>query len=96
MDERYPGIYAAGDVMEVDHVRNARSATEQAQVAAENICRQIRGEQQQAYRSAWWEGATKLTLGIVSTSLLMLSRSVVILVYHDAHVCRWTQVLWLT
>ena len=69
MDGRFPHVYAAGDVMEVDHIKNARSATEQAQVVAENICRQIRGQQQKTYRSAWWEGATKLTLGIVSVSL---------------------------
>lgn len=65
-DEKFPHIYAAGDVIEVDGFKNARAAFQQGQIVAENISRSIRGTSFVEYRPEWWEGTTKLTLGIVS------------------------------
>lgn len=66
MDDAFPQIYAAGDVIEAGPIKNARSAVQQAQVVADNIICNIRGQRQIEYRQQWWEGTTKLTLGTVS------------------------------
>lgn len=67
-DDAFPYIFAAGDVIESNGIKNARAAFEQAQVVAENICRSILGKSLIEYKSEWWEGTTKITLGIVSAS----------------------------
>lgn len=70
-DEIHGNIYAIGDVIELDDgsstARNARSATEQAEIAATNIVRCIKGQRQKQihYRPQWWEGGTKVTMGLV-------------------------------
>ncbi|KAJ6016677.1 hypothetical protein N7451_000056 [Penicillium sp. IBT 35674x] len=66
MDDEFPHIYAAGDVIDAGSIKNARSAVQQAQAVADNITCNIRGQRQIEYRQQWWEGITKLTLGIVS------------------------------
>lgn len=66
MDDAFPQIYAAGDVIEAGSIKNARSAMQQAQAVADNITCSIRGQRQIEYRQQWWEGTTKLTLGTVS------------------------------
>ncbi|KAJ5112939.1 hypothetical protein N7456_001473 [Penicillium angulare] len=63
-DDAFPYIFAAGDVIESNGIKNARAAFEQAQVVAENICRSILGKSLIEYKSEWWEGTTKITLGI--------------------------------
>lgn len=65
-------VYAAGDIVDIDTIKNGRTAFEQAQVVAQNIVRQIRGKQLVDYRPRWWEGATKLTVGL-SKNLVYMS-----------------------
>lgn len=57
-------VYAAGDIVDIDTIKNGRTAFEQAQIVAQNIVRQIRGKHLVDYRPRWWEGATKLTVGL--------------------------------
>ncbi|KAL4892032.1 hypothetical protein BDV59DRAFT_180697 [Aspergillus ambiguus] len=57
--------YAAGDVIESDGVKNARGATVQAETVAWNIVKAIHSKQQDEYHTAWWEGVTRLSLGLV-------------------------------
>lgn len=64
-------VYAAGDVIELNCVRNARSAFEQARFVANNIVCSIQSKKQAEYHYQWWEGATKLTLGLVCTVSIM-------------------------
>ncbi|KAJ5937009.1 hypothetical protein N7466_003459 [Penicillium verhagenii] len=64
LDDAFPEIYAAGDVIEAGAIKNARSAVQQAQTVAVNICRHIHGQRQIEYMQQWWEGTTKLTLGV--------------------------------
>ncbi|KAA8642832.1 hypothetical protein EYZ11_005779 [Aspergillus tanneri] len=64
-------VYAAGDVIDLDGIRNGRSAFVQAQTVAENIVRSIRSEKQAEYHYRWWEGMTKLTLGVTNTVAYM-------------------------
>lgn len=64
-------VYAAGDTIDMDIIENGRTAFEQAQVVAQNIVRQIRGKQLVAYRPRWWEGATKLTVGLSKNPVYM-------------------------
>lgn len=64
-------VYAAGDIIDRDIIKNGRSAIEQAQVVARNIVRHIRGESLDVYRPRWWEGATKLTVGLKKNLVYM-------------------------
>lgn len=57
--------YAAGDVIESDGVKNARGAIEQAEVVAENIVRALHSQKQIEYHVRWWEGMTRLSVGLV-------------------------------
>ncbi|KAI5920985.1 hypothetical protein F4810DRAFT_680490 [Camillea tinctor] len=65
-DDSLPNIYACGDVAETHVERpNARSAGNQALVAADNILLAIQGkEPKRVYKHHWVEGVTKLTLGL--------------------------------
>ncbi|KAJ6028981.1 uncharacterized protein N7446_011679 [Penicillium canescens] len=63
-DERFSNIYAAGDLINVGTIKNGRSAMEQGEAVSQNILRAIRGKQQVIYQQKWWEGLTKLTLGL--------------------------------
>ena len=65
-DSKFGQIYAAGDLVDLDAIKNARAAFEQAQIVAQNIVRSIKGRKLLEYHSKWWEGTTKLTLGLVS------------------------------
>ncbi|GES66314.1 putative mercuric reductase [Aspergillus terreus] len=56
--------YAAGDVIESDGVKNARGAIEQAEVVAENIVRALNSQKQIEYHVRWWEGMTRLSVGL--------------------------------
>lgn len=67
-DDKYPRIYAAGDVIDAGNIKNGRSAMQQGQVVAQNIVRAIRGKSQIKYEQKWWEGMTKLTMGLVRCS----------------------------
>lgn len=69
-DERFSNIYAAGDLINVGTIKNGRSAMEQGQAVSQNILRAIRGEHQVIYQQKWWEGLTKLTLGLVSSVIV--------------------------
>ena len=64
-------VYAAGDIIDRDIGKNGRTAMEQAQVVARNIIRHIRGKSLVEYRSRWWEGATKLTVGLKKNLVYM-------------------------
>ncbi|CAG8127843.1 unnamed protein product [Penicillium salamii] len=64
-DENHRNVYAAGDVIN-ESIKNGRSAMEQGQAVAENILRSIQGRSLVKYRQQWWEGLTKVTLGLVS------------------------------
>lgn len=64
-DSSYPHIYIAGDMVGQWVIKNARCAFEQAQVVAQNIVRAIQDRQPVEYRQQWWEGTTKITLGLV-------------------------------
>ncbi|KNG84339.1 putative mercuric reductase [Aspergillus nomiae NRRL 13137] len=57
-------IYAAGDVVDMDNIKNGRAAVQQAQSVAHNIVRSIRSQNQLEYRPQWWEGMTKLHVGL--------------------------------
>ncbi|KAJ5587963.1 uncharacterized protein N7459_003728 [Penicillium hispanicum] len=70
-DDAFDRIYAAGDVIWTEHLKNARSAMQQAQIVADNICRAIRGGQQIEYQQQWWEGTTKVTLGLGGSAVFM-------------------------
>lgn len=69
-DERHRNVYAAGDVIN-ESIKNGRSAIEQGQAVAENILRSIQGRSLIQYRQQWWEGLTKVTLGLVSILMRM-------------------------
>lgn len=71
VDPAMDHIYAAGDIIDRDIVKNGRTAIEQAQVVARNIARHIRGESLVEYQSRWWEGATKLTVGLKKNLVYM-------------------------
>ena len=60
-------IYAAGDVVDMDNIKNGRAAVQQAQSVAQNIVRSIKSQNQLEYRPQWWEGMTKLHVGLVSS-----------------------------
>lgn len=64
-------VYAAGDIIDRDNIKNGRSAFEQAQLVARNIVRHIGGESLEVYRPRWWEGATKLTVGLKKNLVYM-------------------------
>lgn len=64
-DSSYPRIYVAGDLIGNFVIKNARCAFEQAQVVAQNIVRAIQDQRPVEYRQQWWEGTTKITLGLV-------------------------------
>ncbi|CAI7635745.1 unnamed protein product [Penicillium pancosmium] len=66
-DDKYPRIYAAGDVIDAGNLKNGRSAMQQGQTAAQNIVRAIRGKSQIEYQQKWWEGLTKLTMGLTKS-----------------------------
>ena len=66
-------IYAAGDVVDMDNIKNGRAAVQQAQSVAHNIVRSIRSQNQLEYRPQWWEGMTKLHVGLVSGLFVCLS-----------------------
>lgn len=74
LDPSLENIYAAGDVVEFNGVKNSRSAMEQVVVASDNIVRSIAGKRQKEYHRKWWEGAIELTLGLVSLVLTGKSR----------------------
>ncbi|KAE8419864.1 hypothetical protein BDV36DRAFT_250527 [Aspergillus pseudocaelatus] len=57
-------IYAAGDVVDMDNIKNGRAAVQQAQSVAQNIVRSIKSQNQLEYRPQWWEGMTKLHVGL--------------------------------
>lgn len=57
-------VYAAGDIIDRDIIKNGRAAIEQAQIVAKNIVRQIQGKNLIEYQPQWWERATKLTMGL--------------------------------
>ncbi|KAI0596171.1 hypothetical protein F4775DRAFT_594603 [Biscogniauxia sp. FL1348] len=65
-DDSLPNVYACGDVAETHVERpNARSAMNQAMVAADNILLAIQGkEPTRTYKHHWVEGVIKLTLGL--------------------------------
>lgn len=69
-DESFPRIYAAGDLIDAGSIKTARSAFEQGQVVAQNIVRAIGGRRQVEYRQKWWEGMTKITVGLVGEFFL--------------------------
>ncbi|KAJ5533676.1 hypothetical protein N7494_010228 [Penicillium frequentans] len=79
LDDAFPQIYAAGDVIEAGPIKNARSAVQQAQVVADNIICNIRGQRQIEYRQQWWEGTTKLTLGTAKSVVYITDHSVEVL-----------------
>lgn len=64
-------VYAAGDIIDRDIIKNGRSAIEQAQAVARNIVHHIKGEPLELYRPRWWEGATKLTVGLKKNLVYM-------------------------
>ena len=64
-DAQHTNVYAAGDVID-EVIKNGRSAMEQGQAVAQNILRSIQGRAQVKYRQQWWEGLTKVTIGLVS------------------------------
>jgi NADH dehydrogenase FAD-containing subunit len=66
-------IYAAGDVIAAGTIKNGRSAMQQGYIVAQNVVRSIKGQRQIGYRQKWWEGATKLSLGLVRTSMFRYS-----------------------
>ncbi|KAJ5963152.1 hypothetical protein N7481_013457 [Penicillium waksmanii] len=66
-DNEYPRIYAAGDVIDAGSIKNGRSAMQQGEVVAKNIVRAIRGKSQIEYQQKWWEGLTKLTMGLTKS-----------------------------
>lgn len=65
-DTSFKNIYAAGDIVDMDNIKNGRAAVEQAQAVAQNIVRSIKSQNQLEYRPQWWEGMTKLHVGLVS------------------------------
>ncbi|KAJ5178992.1 hypothetical protein N7492_002202 [Penicillium capsulatum] len=71
-DDTFPYIYASGDIIDAGSIKTARSAIEQSQVVAENIVRVIRGRRQMEYHQQWWEGMTKITVGL-EKSLVYIS-----------------------
>ncbi|RAL11216.1 NAD(P)/FAD-dependent oxidoreductase [Aspergillus homomorphus CBS 101889] len=79
-DEACSRIYAAGDVIEVNTVQNARGALQQAEVVARNIVRAIKGKRLVVYRPNWWESATKLTLGLKKSVMYMSDGSAELIV----------------
>ncbi|KAF7594905.1 hypothetical protein BBP40_007940 [Aspergillus hancockii] len=62
--EDFSNFYAAGDVVDMDNIKNGRAAVEQAQYVAQNIVRSINSQQQLEYKPQWWEGMTKLHVGL--------------------------------
>lgn len=64
-------VYAAGDIVDKDIIKNGRAAIEQAQIVAQNIVQQIQGKQLIVYQSQWWEGVTKLTMGLKKNLVYM-------------------------
>ncbi|KAF4303657.1 hypothetical protein GTA08_BOTSDO08145 [Botryosphaeria dothidea] len=65
-DDSLPNVYIAGEVAKTD-VRNvnARSAMEQATVAADNILLAVKGKEPQVhYKSSWIDDSILLTLGL--------------------------------
>ncbi|BCR89940.1 NAD(P)/FAD-dependent oxidoreductase [Aspergillus chevalieri] len=70
-DPSLGSVYAAGDIIDRDIIKNGRAAIEQAQIVAQNIVRQIQGKQLVTYQAQWWEGATKLTMGLKKNLVYM-------------------------
>ncbi|KAJ2966689.1 hypothetical protein NQ176_g10030 [Zarea fungicola] len=66
IDEKFQNIYSCGDVTDTDvPTPNARSASQQAAVAAENILLAINGKKPtHQYTHSWPESFIKLTLGL--------------------------------
>jgi NADH dehydrogenase FAD-containing subunit len=67
-DERFPNIFAAGDVAASGGPKMARAGYMQTFVVAENILSQVKGKSNmKVYKPMrWLEGSIKLTLGKVS------------------------------
>ncbi|KAB8209634.1 hypothetical protein BDV34DRAFT_18095 [Aspergillus parasiticus] len=63
-DTSFKNIYAAGDVVDIDNIKNGRAAVQQAQSVAQNIVRSIKSQNQLEYHPQWWEGMTKLHVGL--------------------------------
>ena len=57
-------------MIDAGDIKNGRSAMRQGEVVARNIVRAIRGKCQIEYQQKWWEGLTKLTMGLVRIPLL--------------------------
>lgn len=66
-DKTHCNIYAIGDVAETNiPMPNARSARQQASIAASNILSSVKGKSPSTfYKYHWMEGFIKLTLGLV-------------------------------
>lgn len=67
-DDAFPNIYACGDVADTKTANpNGRSASRQADVAADNVLLALRGKKPSyTFTNYWADGIIKLTLGIVS------------------------------
>ncbi|KAE8394835.1 hypothetical protein BDV23DRAFT_126500 [Aspergillus alliaceus] len=72
-------IYAAGDVVEMDNINNGRAAVQQAQRVSQNIVRSINSQSQLEYHPEWWEGMTKLHVGLGKALMWMGDCSVEII-----------------
>lgn len=57
-------------MIDAGDIKNGRSAMRQGEVVARNIVSAIRGKSQVEYQQKWWEGLTKLTMGLVRMPLL--------------------------
>lgn len=67
-DDRFNGIFAAGDIIVSTGTANGRSAMQQAAIVSNNIIRAIRGRPLVTYQpNILMEDGIELTLGIVST-----------------------------
>ncbi|PGH15519.1 hypothetical protein AJ80_05536 [Polytolypa hystricis UAMH7299] len=68
-DDSLPNVYACGDVAHTGTQNpNARSATKQAMVAADNIILAVQGKQpRHVYKPYWADGIIQLTLGLVKS-----------------------------
>ncbi|KAE8380175.1 hypothetical protein BDV26DRAFT_303123 [Aspergillus bertholletiae] len=64
LDTSLSHIYAAGDVVDMDNINNGRAAVQQGQSVAQNIVRSIKSQNQLEYHPQWWEGMTKLHVGL--------------------------------
>ncbi|OJJ45264.1 hypothetical protein ASPZODRAFT_133905 [Penicilliopsis zonata CBS 506.65] len=63
-DMDFHNIFAAGDILDGIPLKNGRAACEQGQLVARNVVRDIQGRAMLQYHQRWWEGMTKMTLGL--------------------------------